>query len=194
MRPSRVFRWIVRLFLLVLTLSMTVVSVLGGMSAALILGNPDNIQIRPDLAQFSHNITDVNSMYLRVPFNITNAGYFDLTNLKIDFKMSMVYDHVNLTGPGVNTTTSALIFDKSVNFPTILHGMSYNGLFETSNGDGFIASNFPNVTTDIDWTKTPYPVEFYSNFSLSASYSLDLISFKLNAYNMSVGYLTIPPF
>lgn len=189
MRPSRIFRWIVRLFLLVLTLSMTVVSVLGGMSAALILGDNNNIKIPSGPIQSNFDITDVNSMYLRVPFNITNAGYFDLTNLKIDFKVSMVYDHVNLTTPGVNTTTSALIFDKSINFPSILHGKSLNGLFNASSGDGFIISNFPNATIDIDWTKTPYAVEFYSNFSLSASYSLDLISFKVSAYNISVGHL-----
>jgi hypothetical protein len=188
MRPSRVFRWIVRLFLLVLTLSMTVVSLLGGMSAALILGDPNNIRVPSGTIQYNFNITDVNSMYLRVPFNITNAGYFDLTNLKIDFKISMIYDHVNLTTPGVNTTTSVLIFDKSINFPTILHGMSYNGLFNASSGDGFIVSNFPNATTQIDWTRSPV-AEFYSNFSLSASYSLDLISFKVNAFNISVGYL-----
>jgi len=189
MRPSRVFRWIVRLFLLVLTLTMTVVSVLGGMSAALILGDPNNIKIPSGPIQSNFDITDVNSMYLRVPFNITNAGYFDLTNLKIDFKISMVYDHVNLTMPGVNTTTSALIFDKSINFPTIFHRTSFNGLFNASSGDGFIPSNFPNATTEIDWTKTPYAVEFYSNFSVSASYSLDLISFKLDAFNISVGHL-----
>ena len=186
MRPSRVFRWIVRLFLLVLTLTMTVVSVLGGMSAALILGDPNNIKIPSGPIQSNFDITDVNSMYLRVPFNITNAGYFDLTNLKIDFKISMVYDHVNLTTPGVNTTTSVLIFDKSINFPPILHGTSYDGLFNASSGDGFIGSNFPNAT-EIDWTRSPI-AEFYSNFSLSASYSLDLISFKVNAYNISVGY------
>ncbi len=192
MRPSRVFRWIVRLFLLVLTLSMTIVSALGAMSAALILGDPNNIKIPSGPIQSNFTITDVNSMYLRVPFNITNAGYFDLTNLKIDFKVLMVYDHVNLTTPGVNTTTSALIFDKSINFPTILHKTSYNGLFNASSGDGFIVSNFPNATIDIDWTKTPYPVEFYSNFSLSASYSLDLISFKVDAFNVSVGHLNSP--
>jgi hypothetical protein len=188
MRPSRVFRWIVRLFLLVFTLSMTIVSVLGGMSAAIILGNPNNITIPSGPIQANFNIANVSSMYLRVPFNITNGGYFDLTNFKIDFKVSMVYDHVNLTTPGVNTTTSALIFDKSIQFPDILHGKSYNGLFDASSGDGFIASNFPNVTTDIDLTRTPHVAEFFANFSLSASYSLDLLSFKVNAYNISVGY------
>ena len=188
MRPSRVFRWIVRLFILVLTLSMTIVTVLGGMSAAFILGDPRNIQIRTDLIQANFDLTNVNSMYLRVPFNITNAGYFNLTNLKLDFKISMIYDHVNLTTPGVNTTTSALIFDKSIKFPTILHRTTYNGLFNASSGDGFIVSNFPNVTTDIDLYRTPHAGEFFANFSLSASYSLDLISFKVDAYNISVGY------
>lgn len=189
MRPSRIFRWIVRLFLLVLTLSMTVVSILGGMSAALILGDPNNIQIPSGAIDSNFNITDLDSMYLSFPFEIRNEGYFDLTNLNLEFKVSMVYDHVNLTLPGVNTTTSVLIFEKSITFPTILHKTTYNGLFSASSGDGFLASNFPDVITDIDWTRTPHAVDFYANFSLSASYSLDLISFSVDAYNISAGYL-----
>ena len=188
MRPSRVFRWIVRLFLLVLTLSMTIVSTLGALSAVLILEDPNNIQVPSGPIESNFDITDLSSMYLRVPFNITNAGYYDLTNLNIEFQISMVYDHVNLTLPGVNTTTSVLIFEKSISFPTIIHGTTYNGLFNAASGDGFLPSNFPNATTEIDWTKTPYVAEFYANFSLSASYSLDLISFSVNAFNYSVGH------
>jgi len=169
---------------------MTVVSTLGGLSAALILGDPNNIQIPSGPIDSNFDITDLSSMYLRVPFEITNAGYYDLTNFNLEFKVSMVYDHVNFTLPGVNTTRHVLIFDKSITFPDIIHQTTYIGLFDASSGDGFLAYNFPNVTTDIDWTKTPYPVEFYSNFSLSASYSLDLITFSVEAYNLSVGYFT----
>lgn len=189
MRPSRVFRWIVRIFLLVLTLSMTTVSALGGLSAALILEDPNNIQIPSGVIDYNFNITDINSMYIEVPFEITNAGYYDLTNLNIEFQISMVYDHVNLTLPGVNTTTSVLIFEKSISFPTIIHRTTYSGLFNASSGDGFLPSNFPNATTEIDWTKTPYVAEFYADFSLSASYSLDLISFSVDAFNYSVGHI-----
>ena len=189
MRPSRVFRWIVRLFLLVLTLSMTVVSTLGGLSAALILGDPNNIQIPSGVIEFNYNSTDLSSTYLRVPFQITNAGYYDLTNLNLDFQVSMLYDHINYTIPGESTTRSVLIFDKLVSFPTIFHGTTYDGLFNASDGDGFLVSNFPDMT-DVDMTKTPHAIEFYSNFSLSASYSLDLISFSVDAYNISVGYIS----
>ena len=45
MRPERIFRLVVRIFLFVLASSMSLVSFLGGYSAALILTNEENIQI-----------------------------------------------------------------------------------------------------------------------------------------------------
>lgn len=189
MRISRVFRWSVRIFLLVLTLSLTGVSILGSMSAVSILGNEDNVNIPSGPIDANLNISNVNEMYFRVPFNVTNVGFFDLTNLRIEFSVTMVYDHVNLTGIGENITSSAIVFNKATVFPPIPNGQTYNGLFNASSGDGFLPINFPNATTEIDWYRTPYAVEFYADFIVSASYSLDLISFSVELFNISVGNL-----
>ncbi len=189
MRISRVFRWSVRIFLLILTLSLTGVSILGSMSAFAILENPDNVNVPSGPISANLNISDVNSMYLQVPFNVSNVGFFDLTNLKIEFSIAMIYDHVNLTGTGENVTTSTNIFNKAINFPPIPHGQSYNGLFNAASGDGFLPANFPNITTEIDWYKTPHAIEFYADFIFSASYSLDLISFTVKLFNITVGHL-----
>jgi hypothetical protein len=167
---------------------MTVVSILGGWSAFLILGDMNNLQVPSGPINTNFDITDPDNMYIEVPFNITNAGYFDLTFLRIQFKIAMVYDHINLTTPGENVTTSALIFDKSIDFPDIRQGTTYSGIFNASSGDGFLSDNFPNATTEIDWYRTPYAIEFYSNFTVSASYSLNLISFSVDTYNVSVGH------
>ncbi|MBY9018032.1 MAG: hypothetical protein KGD66_04280 [Candidatus Lokiarchaeota archaeon] len=183
------FRWSVRIFLLVLTLSLTGVSILGSMSAVSILGNEDNVNIPSGPIDANLNISNVNEMYFRVPFNVTNVGFFDLTNLRIEFSVTMVYDHVNLTGIGENITSSAIVFNKATVFPPIPNGQTYNGLFNASSGDGFLPINFPNATTEIDWYRTPYAVEFYADFIVSASYSLDLISFSVELFNISVGNL-----
>lgn len=190
MRISRVFRWVVRIFLLVLTLSLTGVSILGGMSAVAILGDPNNVNIPSGPINANLNISDVNTMYLQVPFNITNVGFFDLTNLRIEFSITMIYDHVNLTGTGENVTTSTNVFNKASKFPPIPNGQTYNGLFNAASGDGFLPINFPNATTEIDWNRMPYAIEFYANIIFSASYSLDLISFSIELYNISVGHLS----
>lgn len=188
MRFSRVFRWVVRIFILVLTIPLTGVSILGSMSAIAILENPDNINVPSGPIDANLDLSDLNSMYIHVPFNVTNVGFFDLTNLRIEFNIRSIYDHINLTGTGENITTSALVFNKVIDFPTIPNGQTYNGLFNASNGDGFLPANFPNATTEIDWYRTPYALEFYADFIFSASYSLDLISFSVYLYNISVGH------
>ncbi|MCJ7650717.1 MAG: hypothetical protein MUP85_19070 [Candidatus Lokiarchaeota archaeon] len=189
MRFSRVFRWVVRIFILVLTLSLTGVSILGGMSAVAILGDPNNVNIPSGPINANLNISDVNTMYLQVPFNVTNVGFFALTNLRIEFSVRMIYDHVNLTGTGENITSSAIVFNKANPFPSIPIGQTYDGLFSASSGDGFLPINFPNATTEIDLYRTPHAIEFYADFIFSASYSLDLISFSVKLFNISVGYL-----
>ena len=75
MRPSRVFRLIFRIFIFLLTLSVTIVSILGGLSAALILFNPENIGIDPGKVDINFNYPPLNINFT-LPFNLTNAGFF----------------------------------------------------------------------------------------------------------------------
>jgi len=109
--------------------------------------------------------------------------------LPAPYKIVMRYDHVNLTGTGQNITTTRLIFDKFEVFPPILSGQTYSNNFTATGGDGFIPSNFPNATTEIDWYKKPYAVEYFANFTVSGMYSLDLLGFRFTLTNFSVGHL-----
>ncbi len=183
MRPSRVFRWIVRIFLGLLTLSMTVVSILGALSAVMILGNVnENIKIPAGPASANFDITNPSSMNITIPFNITNPGYFDLTNLIIDIKISMIFGNASTL---TNETTNIVIFDKAQTFPNIIRGQTYSGAFFGNSSD-FIEANFPNATTEIDWFRTPV-LEFHGNFTISAYYSLDLIAFTFGINNVTLG-------
>ena len=70
-RYSRVFRWVVRGFLLVFTLSLSAVSFLGGYSAMTILDpKVHNVNIPDGKITANFNITDPSGMYINVPFNI----------------------------------------------------------------------------------------------------------------------------
>ena len=82
-----------------------------------------------------------------------------------------------------------MVFNKATVFPPVPNGQIYVSSFNALNGDGFLPTNFPNATTEIDWLKSPHAVEFLADFSISASYSLSLISFSVQLYNISVGYL-----
>lgn len=181
MRPSRIFRWIVRIFLGLLTLSMTVVSLLGGYSAFMILGDPNNIKIPSGPMTYNFNITDPSSMSIIIPFNLTNAGYFDLKNLQINIKIDLTFG--NLSNP-FNASSRVNIFDHTQTFPPIIRGQTYSGLFNGT-GINFIEDNFPNPT-EVDLSRVPV-FKFHGNFTISAYYSLDLLAFAVGINNVTLG-------
>lgn len=157
MRPARIFRWAVRIFVLFLTTTMSIVSILGGLSAVNILSNSENIQI-PYGSINEYNITS-DTPYIVVPFSMNNTGYFDLTNLKIGFSIEMK-----------NDTTSTTLYDDKQNFGTVTAG-------------NVLIDNFNATFTKPDPIINP---EFYANISVSASYSINLISLSANINNVNI--------
>jgi len=188
MRPSRIFRWIIRIFLLVFTLALSGVSLLGGFSAVTIL-DPDsynvNIPDGPIVANF--DITNKVNMSISVPFNITNVGVYDLDNIILSFQIGMIYHD---TLKPLNATSNVRIFDKTVNYGSVEHGTVLKDTFSGLGSDGFILSNIPNLS-EIDKTKTP-DVRFHANFTFSAMYSLQLYEFTVNLINYSLGVFNFP--
>ncbi|MFX1320971.1 MAG: hypothetical protein ACFFAQ_04915 [Promethearchaeota archaeon] len=189
MRPSRVFRWIVRIFIIVLTVSVTAVSFLGGMSAILILSNPDNIEVDTDNADFNIDYNEisgvVNNINFTLPFNITNVGFFDLEDLKLGLKIDLEYAHINLTGTGENISQTVKIFDKLSSYPTIKKGKTLYGNFTGIYSDfAPYLGNLPDIA-DIDLTRVPI-FNFYANFTISLTYSLGLHSITLGINNITL--------
>ncbi len=189
MRPSRVFRLLFRIFILLLTLSVTVVSILGGLSALIILDpSSNNIGVDYTDASFDvdfNNLTgELTAFNFSLPFNITNAGYFDLENLQVDIKIGMRYEHINYTLPGQNDTIFKKFFEKHQDYGTIIKGNK--GLFNFT-GDMSNIISFPNATK-INWYRTPPPdVEFFANFTVGLTYSLGLHSLAFSMLNISIG-------
>ena len=197
MRVSRVFRLIFRIFILVLTTSVTFVTFLGLDSARLIL-NPtsENIGINTDNVDFNIDIDlfagDVNAFNFTLPFNVTNAGYFDLHNLEMNFVMGVRYEHINLTTPGQNDTVTAKIFEKTELFGSVLKGATENYILQ-GNITNFISANFPDVHTEVNWYRSPQPVlEFVANFTVSLVYSLGLHDLAFGGINQSIGNFSLP--
>ncbi|MFX1390751.1 MAG: hypothetical protein ACFE9Z_11860 [Promethearchaeota archaeon] len=184
MRPSRVFRLIFRIFVSLLAVSVTIVSILGGLSAVIILTNPNNIAIDPGDINFDFNPSPLNVNF-SLPFNITNAGYFDLENLEMTIDLYLNYDHVNYTVPGVNVTRTVQIFNKTQYYNTI--PKSQTGYFNfTGHFDDFTKPNIPDFTTEVDrFRGDPYMI-IYANFTLSLDYSLGLHSLTIGLLNLTV--------
>lgn len=187
MRPSRVFRLLFRIFIYLLTLSVTVVSILGGFSAFLILSNRDNIQ--PDLDNAEINLYINNSTFeieninFSLPFKLNNTGYFDLENLEIGIQLFLNYSHIDGM---MNDTKVVKILDKTQNFGDIPKGVIGNFTFVGENSS-FIYSNFPNPITEINWLRGPPALEFYANFTVSLDYSIGMHSLSITILNIFVG-------
>lgn len=189
MRPSRVFRLIFRIFILILTLSVTLIATLGGLSGLSILMG-DNIGLDTDNADFNLQINnstyEIEDFSFALPFNLTNSGLFDLENLKLTIDLDMNYSHVDDPVPGVNTTRQIQILTKSSNFGTISKGRTGNFNFTADFGD-FIIGVFPNFTSEVDWYRGTPAIEFYANLTISLDYSIGLHTLTIGIHNLPVG-------
>ena len=194
MRPSRVFRLIFRIFILLLTLSVTVVSILGGLSAFIILDPySNNIGVHYTDASFdvdfNNSTGELIAFNFSLPFNITNAGYFDIEDLQVAIKLGIRYEHIDYTVPGQNDTIFIKFFENQQNFGTVTKGNK--GLFDFT-GDISNVISFPNAT-QINWYRTPPPdLEFFANFTIGLTYSLGLHSLAFNMHNISIGDYSYP--
>ena len=156
MRAARVFRWIMRIFILLLTLSLSVVSILGAMSAVNIFSESNNVQIpygSIDTSTFPTNID--------IPFRVSNVGYFDLNNLEIGFELEMTY----------NGTHTQIIYNDSQNFGNIAHGTILTQNYTLSGFD--LPPDFTGPS-------------FEANITITGSYSLDLISFEIHLTDIAI--------
>ena len=190
MRPSRIFRWVVRIFLLVFTLALSGVSLLGGFSAVTVL-DPDSYNVNiPDESsesiQFNFNIYNIPATSITIPFNITNVGVYDLDNIILSFQIGVIFG--NASTP-TNETTNNLIFDKTVNYGSVPHGQVLKDEFSGLGTDGFILTNIPEPI-EVDINRTP-DLTFHANFTFSAMYSLQLYKFTVNLINYSLAEINI---
>ncbi|MFX1327591.1 MAG: hypothetical protein ACFE91_05535 [Promethearchaeota archaeon] len=187
MRPSRVFRLIFRIFIFLLTISVTVVAFLGLLSAMDILQDPDNIGIDTDNAEFNiqfNNVTyDIDNINFTLPFNLTNVGYFDLENLRLKIDMAMNYTEVDYPSPGVNETRVRNIFSKTQLFGNIAIDMTGNYVFS---GDFADFENLP-LGSEVDWFAGPPHIRFYANLTISLDYSIGMHSITIGILDLSIG-------
>jgi hypothetical protein len=161
--------------LLVFTLSLSAVSILGGWSAVTIL-NPGSDDINIPDGPISVNLDIGNSsMEITVPFNISNGGVYELSNLFIGFQVDMTFGN---TSQPLNATSTVRILDNSTFYGSVNPGQTLKANFS---GSGILP------LSEVDWFRAPYALEFYANLIFSASYSLNLYTFTVAIINVSIG-------
>ncbi|MHA1467775.1 MAG: hypothetical protein ACTSP6_06820 [Promethearchaeota archaeon] len=176
MRTSRAFRLIIRLFLLLLASSMSLVSFLGGYSALLILGNEDNIDLDVDIE--GDPLLDPTDFEINIEFEINNQGYFDLEDLNIEMKLYLVYIRLNQTNAEKNTTQYVKIYEDDKSFKTIEAGKKKKNSITIEPAD-LLQVNFTDIALTADLTKDPVISFEAAEITIKAKYSLGLISFKV---------------
>lgn len=191
MRPSRVFRLLFRIFILILSLSVTIVSALGAYSAVVILSDfdtnigwdIDNAVIDAQINETTYKIDEFN---FSLPVYFINTGFFDLENLELTISLEMNYSQVDYPTSGMNTTRQIEILWKHQNFGDIPKGQrrDFNFSADISN---FIPSAVPDFSTEVDLTRGPPAVIFYANLILSLDYSLGLHSITFGMTNLNIG-------
>ncbi|MBY8987859.1 MAG: hypothetical protein KGD61_05345, partial [Candidatus Lokiarchaeota archaeon] len=148
------------------------VSILGGWSAVTIL-NPssDDINIPDGDIIFIPNIGN-STVEITVPFNISNGGVYELSHIFLRFQLDMTFENTSNS----NTTTTVRIFDTPQSFGSVLPG---NTLKANYSGLGTLP------LTEVNWA---YGLDFYAGLMFSASYSLNLYTFRVAIINISLGH------
>ncbi|GAH24997.1 unnamed protein product, partial [marine sediment metagenome] len=106
----------------------------------------------------------------------SNGGVYDLTHISLRFQVGMTFGNTSTLN---NDTTTVQIFNKHQSYGTVLPGQTLKTNFS---GTGSLP------LSKVDWTRSPYALEFHANLTFSASYSLDLYTFVVNIINISMGH------
>ncbi|TFG26441.1 MAG: hypothetical protein EU532_09805 [Promethearchaeota archaeon] len=184
MRPERIFRLVIRIFLFVLASSMSLVSFLGGYSAAMILTNEDNIDV--DVDYEGNPFVDLNTFEIDIEFTINNLGYFDLEDLEIELKLDIKYDYVNKTVLGVNDTTTVRLYEGEKSFRTTPAGEKKTFKINIE-ADDLESVNFTEIALNADPFRDPIFDFEADELIISAKYTSGLISFKAEIEDFEIG-------
>lgn len=164
MGVSKICRIIFRITLLVMTISLTLTGLFGGLSAVAVFSDfSENIEIPS--GPITHQLYFYQPMYLSIPFNITNAGYFPLDELRIGISINMTY----------NVSLSHIIMYNEEVYPEIGPGVEFEGNFTATDED----FSFPSGDIDIF-----HPPTFTMDLNISAYYTYRLLFFSVELKNI----------
>ena len=191
MRTARLIRSIVRLLLLILASTMSLVSFLGGYSALLILSDEDNIDFD---YSYEGKILDVNDttgpLMFKVEFKFKNVGYFDLEDLELELEVYVRYYHENYTTLGKSVRREIKAYEGENDFGDCESGQTLRDNFKIERRD--VIGNVTDILYNID--KNPpgdEPVlEFIArDIIITGKYSLNLIKFRVEIDKYTVAKL-----
>ena len=159
----RITRTALKIIILFIQISLTLISVLGTLSSFLITSSPHNIYVDTPIV-----ITGANTIDVTVPFGINNTGLYDFTNMTLDITLKFynisedpdtIIKHLGANDPPITIEAGENYYDATT--------LVFNGIDTTDVGD----ISLWEITLIIE---------------ITSLYSLDLIKFSINL-NMTLG-------
>jgi hypothetical protein len=169
MGVSKILRILFRIVLFVITISLSLTSLLGGLSAVMIFSNFDeNIDIKTDEAELK-NFNNPALAEFVLPFSINNTGYFPLEGLELRIELELIYDEDKIADFMDHSTTIDAV---------IMPLQSYDGTF-TAGADSF--TFHPEIN--------PWQLEnkIYVSVEVGAYYSFRMLHFEADIDRFDVG-------
>ncbi|MBD3227925.1 MAG: hypothetical protein GF329_07025 [Candidatus Lokiarchaeota archaeon] len=177
----RVFKWIIKLFLLFITISITLISIISGISVGLIFSNPSNIYIDYENATFDFNITQFDSAFQDPSFKSEFDGIILSGNNESLYYPD--YDLLNITtGTGsLPNQTFSLVFKINVSkYRDFIDEISYYMVWLTNNSESILSLWLLNCENDMS-----YGNRFLKNWQNITQGGEDAIDYLLQIYNNS---------
>jgi len=169
MGVSKILRILFRIVLFVITISLSLTSILGGLSAVMIFSNfNENIDIKADEAELKDFDDPSNAQFL-LPFSINNTGYFPLEGLELRIELELIYDE----------SKTAKFMDHTMTLDAIINPLqSYNGIF-SADADSF--TFHPEIN--------PLQLEnkIYVSVEVGAYYSFRMLHFNADIERFEIG-------
>jgi hypothetical protein len=165
---------------------MSFVSFLGGYSAAMIFTDEDNIDIDLDYENGNIFALDPSNFSITIEFTFNNRGYFDLEDLEVELELKVIYEWFNKTGDGTNVTSSVTIFDGDKTFKTINAGEIKKNKINIEYDD-LEPYNYTDIALRVNLLRDPIFEFEAEELTVSAKYSLGLLSFKATIEDFNLG-------
>lgn len=124
LKKSRKISCLMSIFLIISGLIISAVNILAFLSIESI---SYNVLIPNDEPEFKLNISNMENTYLKIPYKISNEGYFDINDINMKLEIEYLYFKNNS-----NEEVHRIIFSKKVNLATIKPG---DILADTFKGD-----------------------------------------------------------
>jgi len=168
---------------------MSITSILAGYSAINILTTPGNINlpsgaIQTNIDLYAYSKTGVQNFYVYIPFDYTNAGYFELTDLAIEVTLKIEYIDSDTQEP-----KTIIFFNRKDAYPNVKRGEKYEGWYNIDEDDFNYNAIPENLFSKIDTNRDPL-IDVLADVHLSGEYGIGLYAFEARLLDLNIASTT----